>query len=111
MLLIVGWSAVVVWLNSRPRHQTRTFHGVEYGWPWTLAGSRHLYDPVDAIPRYRPELTFNYRALAANIAIGLLTVAILTLASKYLLHGLVAAQRAYAGKPPPHNEEGPSKSN
>ena len=115
MLLIVGWSAVVVWLNSKPRRddrlryingQGRYFHGIKYGCPWTFAGSPHLYDPADAIPRYRPELTYRSWPLAGNIAIGLLAVAVLTFASKYLLRAIVAGLRAFVGKPPPSNAEG-----
>jgi len=53
----------------------------------------------------------SYWLLAANIAIGLIAVAVLTFASKYLLRAIVAGLRAIMSKPPPDKGNGPSKSN
>ena len=102
MLLIVGWSSVVVWLNVRPRYYELILHRhgkhypvlyAEYGCPWGYSWQDVEY--------------YDYTALAANIAIGLL--AVLTFASKYLLRAIVAALRALLSKPPPSNENGPER--
>ena len=62
MLLIVGWSAVVVWLNVRPRIEYLPIPGQEdvvyhasFGCPWTakrgvihnvlLSGDRQVFNP------------------------------------------------------------------
>jgi len=121
MLLVVGWSAVVVWLNVRPRvydgvddpregsyHRPEYF--VRYGFPWAIAyrlgryeGSSFRILDYEYQPYYRPW------PLAANIAIGLLAVAVLTFASKYLLRAIVAGLRAHLRKPPPSKEKGPER--
>ena len=103
MLLIVGWSAVVVWLNVRPRAFSAggmggwTFFWVEHGYPCHYATAIR----VDLLPDIRPENIDNHWALAANIAIGLIAVVVLTWASKYLVRAFIAALRALFGKPPP----------
>ena len=104
MLLIVGWSSVVVWLNVRPRFTEAILyhHGVhhilfaEYGWPWSYSD--------EAIDGY-----FGHWHLAANMAIGLLAVAVLTFTAKYLVRAIVAGLRAIVGKPPPSNGKGPER--
>jgi len=106
MLLVVGWSAVVVWLNVRPRVRYGTeilgldfyFCIIDYGFPWTHACSSPTVE------------TLGYRLLAGNIAIGLLAVAVLTFASRLLMRAIVAGVRAFMSKPPPGNEDGQSKS-
>ena len=139
MLLIVGWSAVVVWLNVRPRtyeveaynYATREptlYHLAMYGYPlnaayrswhseenqdlpddsWGLIGSIKRSDavPISLLPS---ECQLNHWRLAANIAIGLLAVAVLTFASKYLVRAIVAGLRSLLSKPPPANGEGQGK--
>jgi len=117
MLLIVGWSAVVVWLNVRPRvHDKKDGYVcfVSYGLPFTIAGgfsfseSSILLQPQH---RYLSHPSYWRWLLAANIAIGLLAVAVLTFASKYLVRAIVAGLRRLLSKPPPDKEEGPSESN
>ncbi|MBC8873175.1 MAG: hypothetical protein H8E44_27390 [Planctomycetes bacterium] len=121
MLLIVGWSAVVVWVNVRPRVVGRatsfldeeeisaTF--VKYGYPWTYA---HDLDFVASSPshfRLAEALIYDNWAwpLAGNAAIGLLAIEILTFASKYLVRAIVPGLRALVGKPPPSNSEDPER--
>jgi len=114
MLLIVGWSAVVVWLNVRPRVNDRYIDTyingqedyvlwVEYGCPWTYASTHHLHDPWNETPpsRVHPTYVDSYWRLATNAAIGLLAVAILTFASTCLVRGIRYAARVFVGKPPP----------
>jgi len=105
MLLIVGWSSVVVWLNVRPRvrYGTELFVSdsywciIDYGCPCTHACSSPTVE------------TLGYRALLANIAIGLLAVAVLTFTSKYLARAIVAGLRAILSKPPPAKGNGPER--
>ena len=119
MLLIVGWSAVVVCLNVRPRISCdrspsilfgRKIYALaactqDFGCPWIWAKSVCLHSPYDPCPPphspLRDPCEYDYRALAANIAIGLLAVAVLTFASRYLLRVIAAGLRAVFGKPPP----------
>jgi len=118
MLLIVGWSAVVVWLNVRPHPPYPRSDGpspavglwvFQYGCPWkygtqiTAVNSGH---PV----RFRLDdlVIADYWRLAGNIAIGLLSVAVLTFASKYLVRAITAGLRGFVGKPPPGKGNGPS---
>ncbi len=124
MLLVVGWSSLVVWLNVRPRvkyirnqWESVVVSECEYGCPWTyasdfdlLASSPHRFRLTDGV--FTHDIihdTWNW-PLAGNIAIGLLAVAVLTFASKYLVRAIVAGLRAFVGKPPPDTKEGPSKS-
>jgi len=115
MLLIVGWSAVVVWLNVRPRVVCEVLFislnppgsltlDEEFGWPLTVAvGVRSEQSHVRQFHN-------NFKwPLAANIAIGLLAVAVLTFASKYLVRAIVAGVRAIVGKPPPSKGNGPER--
>jgi len=129
MLLVVGWSSLVVWLNVRPRISYMTLDGescdpywIDYGCPWTYAFRANLdqsntfrWGPMmdgAQIGLEKAALCDNGAwLLAANIAIGLLAVLVLTFASKYLVRAIVAGLRAFVGKPPPDKEEGPSKSN
>lgn len=112
MLLIVGWSSVVVWLNVRTRTASssgglddytgevmRTAY-FEWGCPWSyagvfLSGNEKLEPPI-----LHPKYIFGYWFLAANTSIGILAVAVLTLASHYLLRRIVSRLRAVFGKPP-----------
>ena len=115
MLLIVGWSAVVVWLNVRPRDghtltvatrsEELTVSDIQYGYPWShatvsLTHSRLLRSHVAS------DYEIHYWPLAANVAIGLPAVAVLTFASEYLLRAIVSGLRALLSKPPPSNEKG-----
>jgi len=148
MLLIVGWSAVVVWLNVRPRvyeleasrvehrsHPTEDnlrFCFAEFGYPWTCVNAHHGYydesipdpttesaaewlltsfKPSNAVPPdpSRSDYAIHYWPLAGNVAIGLLAVAGLTLASKYLARAIATGARAVLSKPPLANEKGPER--
>ena len=126
MLLVVGWSAVVVWLNVRPRVEYRRtgeldWHFFNYGLPFTIAGAtqvsvragNHTFSPRFTDYIGNPDYRSSYWGwlLAANIAIGLVAVAVLTFASKYLLRAMVAGLRGPPSKPPPDKRNGPSKSN
>ena len=112
MLLVVGWSAVVVWLNVRPRVVWRDTEGelvigfVRYGCPWSFA-SVHAFREQQLSSRFHLDYLHDVRRLYANIAIGLLAVAVLTFASKYLARAIVSGVRAFVGKPPPSNGRGP----
>ncbi len=130
MLLVVGWSAVVVWLNVRPRvRQWKRYlpDGLEplvidhvaYGYPWTCADRESVQSTQipsrrfgsitywKLVPGSLPdEETIHYWPLTANIAIGLVAVAVLTFASKYLIRAIVAGLRAFMSKPPPDKQEG-----
>jgi len=121
MLLIVGWSAVVVWLNVRPRcyNQYLYVNGreeyvcwVEYGCPWAYTSTHHIHDPRDEKPPSRLHATYidSYWRLGGVVAIGLLAVAVLTFASRYLVRAIIAGVGAFLGKPPPTNEKCPESS-
>jgi len=103
MLLIVGWSAVVVWLNVRPtvcmRYYNYAYYYAIYGYPWPCAAAP--LTSFESLPGVHTAEIERYWALAANIAIGLLAVAVLTFASEYLIRAIVAGLRAFVGKPPP----------
>ena len=120
MLLIVGWSAVVVWLNVRPRIEYLPIPGQEdvvyhasFGCPWTYAFDLDFF--ASSPPRFGLSEALTHDTwvwpLTGNTAIGLLAVAILTFASEYLLRGIVSGLRAFVGKPPPSNTEGPERPN
>jgi hypothetical protein len=124
LLLIVGWSSVVVWLNVLPRRR----HHVEqfafgdaipqyvsedtYGWPEKYSGR---FSEGRNSPRllFRPALDDTWRiskwtvarALIINTVVGLIAVVVLTFASRYLLRRMVSGLRAVFGKPPPAKEE------
>ena len=110
MLLIVGWSAVVVWLNVRPRFTVAMSDGeivsdvVYYGYPFPCAYSLMPNDWWDA-----DQLHVDYYTLALNVVIGVLVGAVGILPTKYLLRAIVAGLRAVLGKPPPSNSEGPER--
>jgi len=120
MLLVVGWSAVVVWLNVTPRimgsvpdEEYLVPAVVQYGCPWSYAGCFTMLTHGHWIgyPSFRPQMTHSYWPLAGNIAIGLLAVAVLTWASKYLVRAIVAGVRSLLSRSPPDKGNGPSKSN
>jgi len=121
MLLVVGWSSVVVWLNVRPRVTEYTFryfgaHSIdlaEYGCPWSHSseGIEFFESSHPPVNSFGPDVYYDYPALAANLAIGLLAVAVLTFASKYLVRAIVAGLRRLLSKPPPDKGNGPSESN
>ena len=101
MLLVVGWSAVVVWLNVGYRRHTRMMYvtewgagsrGVEYGFPATYAQQPNAtWDSSQPILRRLCAADIiNYWALAANAAMGMLAVAGLTCGSRYLLLRIVS---------------------
>jgi len=117
MLLIVGWSAVVVWLNVRPWPvSSQSFLAdeegtvsitVEYGFP-----RKHAFNP-SMPPLSSPTETRLYDdwawQLVDNLFYGLVAVALLAFASKYLVRAIVAGLRAILSKPPPSKEEGPER--
>ncbi len=103
LLIVVAWSSAVVWLNIRPRTDSRavfTTHTTsfnppvsvtfteEYGWPFTVAvGFRVDKPPARQLyPRYK-------KHLAGNAIIGMMAVAVLTFLSKYLLNRIMFAFR------------------
>ena len=119
MLLIVGWSAVAVWLNVRPRVHDgvedtylvdlrTTYYFVTYGFPWTVATRLCFHEGSSIRIESAAEFEPSYRRwpLAANIAIGLVAVAVLTLASKYLLRAILSGLRRLFAKPTTGNEKG-----
>jgi len=116
MLLVVGWSSVVVWLNVRQWYKPKEngyVSFVNYGLPFTFAEGFSFDDSsvlLQAQPKYLYHPPHWRKSLAANIAIGLVAVAVLTFASKYLVRATVSGLGAFMRKPPPDNEEGPSKS-
>jgi len=79
-----------------------------YGCPWGHAYGFGISHPPNA-PRLFPDYKIRYWLLAANIAIGLLAVAVLTFASKYLVRATVAGVRRLLSKPPPDKEKGPER--
>jgi len=110
MLLIVAWSSVVVWLNVRPRYVAGIYHNpegkglhacyVEFGCPWSYAGC--FAATATNIRPLEPVRIDSYPALAANAAIGLLAVAVLTWTSR----ASIAVLRAFMSKPPPADVDG-----
>jgi hypothetical protein len=111
---------VVVWLNVRPRLASRISHirfdaqeivygTVEYGCPWPYTSIGYKGDP-SSLPVFRPYWKARYWPLTANIAIGLIAVAVLTFASRYLLRRMASGLKALFGKPPPANEESSQES-
>ncbi len=103
MLLVVGWSSVVVWLNVRRTIFTHFgYLSARYGYPWTCAVACDPNDPSLEPPRFRPEYIYSHWHLAANVAIGLIAVFILTWTSRAILSAL----RAFMSKPPPDNLNG-----
>ncbi len=126
MLLVVGWSAVVVWLNVRataasdlPTGDVYMPVAIRYGYPLCYAASFTMVSGNSPNPQRKlPSIELSelhryhyhsYPALTANIAIGLLAVAVLTFASKYLVRAIVAGLRAFMSKPPPDKEKGPER--
>ncbi len=114
MLLIVGWSAVVVWLNVRPRlyyfslvGEEPSLFSISHGCPWIYAFHPGFHIDLPSRSSLREALIYEYWPLTANIGIGLLAVAVLTFASKYLVRAIVAGLRAVLSKPPPSDEKGP----
>jgi hypothetical protein len=91
---------MVTFLDQNPP-ETVTYDE-EYGWPWTVAVGLTFHNSTtrQLYPRCKMQL-------AGNITIGLLTVAVLTFASMYLVRAIVAGLRAAFGKPQLSKEEGP----
>ena len=119
MLLVVGWSAVVVWLNVRPRfvsglaflvdEEETVSITVEYGFPCKYAFNpsvARLLSPTET--RLYDDWAWQ---LVDNLFYGLLAVAVLTFASKYLVRAIVAGLRAFMSKPPPSNGKGHERAN
>ena len=115
MLLVVGWSAVVVWLNVRPHPPYPRIDGpspavglwvFQYGCPWKYATQITAVNSGHPL-RFRLDdlVIAEYWRLAAALAIGLIAVAVLTWASKCLARAFTVALRALFGKPPPENGE------
>jgi hypothetical protein len=110
MLLIVGWSAVVVWLNVRPHKNCIEVPGrfrdvgtgphacdQVYGCPWFYGRILYYHERPDPCPPLRFDIEkvviCDFPALAANAAIGLLAVAVLAFAPKHLLRRIVSVLR------------------
>lgn len=95
MLLIIAWSAVMLWINVRPRildcgnYSTRepVLCWVGYGWPWPYAWV-YGHFRLSHLPQLRPSYMWSYWALAGNGAIGALAVAALTRSTTCLLRRL-----------------------
>jgi len=122
MLLVVGWSSVVFWLNVTPRvrywyvpeEEEPVYGVVRYGSPLTHANflvfrTQTAQGHRILLPSLQPSQITSYRHLAANIAIGLIAVAVLTFASKYLVRAIVSGLRGFMSKPPPDKGEGPER--
>ena len=101
MLLVVGWSSVVVWLNVTPRVRHLPLLASEelvckrdYGFPLTYAYATYLHPHTEPCPPLGFHLgilsTCDYSALVQNIAKGLIAVVILTWTSKAILSALRA---------------------
>jgi len=122
MLLVVGWSAVMVWLNVRPSVRCLTIAGSEepiwhmcihyHGWPCMYGNTERIHKRSEPClrPRPFPPTILRYRFLF-NLFAVVICVAYLTFVSKYLLRAMVIGVKAFLGKPPWDKEEGPSKSN
>lgn len=92
MLIVVAWSAVVVWMNTTPHYSedSRWLSRVKFGWPWTYDSGYHFSaKSFYSDPRNRysfPELPLyksdNYWALVSDVAVGVLLVTALTVASE-----------------------------
>jgi hypothetical protein len=92
LLIVVAWSAVVVWMNTTPHYSEASTSSsrVTFGWPWTYNlgyrfSSESFYS--DARNRYTvPKLPLykrvNYWAVVADVAVGVLLVTALTAASE-----------------------------
>ncbi len=114
MLLIVGWSSVVVWLNVQPgygptltfatRSEKLSVSEIQYGFPWSHASVSQRDSLISGLGS---EYTIHYWALAGNVAVGILAVAVLTWGSTCLRRDIASGLRAAFGKPPGTNEEGP----
>jgi len=101
LLLFIGWSSVVLWLNTRPRIDNVPLgyigkdpqYTTNYGYPWPYAYACR-YSPThgDFFPDrlFYPVLGLR---LAGNAAVGILAVTVLTLISKYLLNRIVSTTK------------------
>jgi hypothetical protein len=95
LLIVVMWSAVVSWMNTRPGHpspyvtwnSSRSFvHSLDwnYGWPLTCVTCRTDYRPEQLARGAVPVAWYPWNVVA-NVAIGVLLVAVLTWGSAFLL--------------------------
>jgi hypothetical protein len=120
LLLVVGWSSVVMSLNITPRKYRRipldiveryssggeelyTLYRREFGFPWTCVSTNCtewsteievvLLDwPGDDAPcPLRSVYVANYWAMVGNAAVGAATALALALVSKYLLNRIISA--------------------
>lgn len=98
MLLVVGWSSVVVWLNVKPHsnipisrsHGAGLFRAdVTYGYPLPYAWEVHLFDGSAPHPPPLPHRCYE-PFLAVDVAIGMLAVVVLTWVSSYLMRGIAS---------------------
>ena len=112
MLIFVGWCAVAVALNMRPRVYTFDFippsldgsiyTTVHFGFPFDYAYSITLQHPSNPRPVYPWYWEKHGKiALAANIAIGMLAAVPLTWASSYLLRRITSWIASPGRKSPP----------
>jgi hypothetical protein len=118
LLLAITWSGVVAWMNVTPRLDFSCFTNVEYednglppeswsapgaaeyGWPWAYGLCCGLFHPADELPRLQMGMIGRYRALAGDVAVGVLLVAVLTWGSSQLLRRVGARlRRRPASKP------------
>ena len=113
MLIFVAWSAVVGWLNCRLRVKHYDIEGIRlysprFGFPYPMTYGV-LNSDRPTLTRFHPEHGLDSWALAANAAIGLLAVAVLTFASKYLARAIVSRLGSFMSKPPPGKGKGPER--
>lgn len=101
MLLVVGWSAVAVWLNVRPRVVWRDHTEdaivvgfVRYGCPCSFASVHAIYEQ-QLSSRLHLDYIHDVRRLYANITIGLVAVVVLTWGSRYLLRRMACSFRDF----------------
>ena len=93
VLLMVGWSSVVFWLNIRPQIYTfdlvapvddgSVYGIVHYGFPFVYASSRFTQHPSDPYA-FHPHF-WDSSNLVRDVVHGIVAVALLTWGSCYLL--------------------------
>jgi hypothetical protein len=103
LLIAMAWSAVMVWLNTTPRvwHVSHWVQGTksmtvvtDFGWPWHYFRDIEFdrNPALDLLILHDPKQS-NHWALAADVAVGVLLVAVLTWASSQLLRGVTSSLR------------------
>ncbi len=93
MLLVTGWSPLLIWLNIRPynalvfkRALVETDSEVYwcyYGFPWSYAWG--LDNTFPSTIHLNNMAIYSCWALAGDVVVGVVAVVLLTLVSRYLL--------------------------